>query len=97
MRIIARKTLIEFWTANPRSEEQLRAWYAEAAAASWTTPAVVKTKYGNASILKDGRVVFNICGNEYRLVVRINYDFYTIYIRFIGTHQEYDKIDAQTI
>jgi mRNA interferase HigB len=97
MRIIARKTLSDYWVANPRSEEQLKAWYAEAAAATWHTPADVKSQYGNASILKDGRVVFNICGNEYRLVVWINYDFHTIYIRFIGTHREHDEIDAQTI
>lgn len=97
MRIIARKTLVEYWTSNPRSEEQLKAWYAEADSASWTTPADVKAKYGSASILKDGRVVFNICGNEFRLVVWINDDFSTIYIRFIGTHPEYDEIDAQTI
>lgn len=97
MRVIARKTLVEYWTANPRSEEQLKAWYAEADSASWTAPADVKAKYGSASILKDGRVVFNICGNEFRLVVWINYDFFTIYIRFIGTHPEYDEIDAQTI
>ena len=97
MRIIARKTLAEYWIANPRSEEPLKAWFAEAESASWATPAEVKAQYGNASILKDGRVVFNICGNEFRLIVWINYDFYTIYIRFIGTHEEYDEIDAQTI
>jgi mRNA interferase HigB len=97
MRIIARKTLVEYWTANPRCEQALKAWYAEAESASWTTPAEVKEKYGNASILKDGRVVFNVCGNEFRLVVWINFDFYAIYIRFIGTHQEYDDIDAQSI
>ena len=97
MRIIARKTLIAFWKANPRAEQQLKAWYAEASAANWKTPADVKAQYGSASILKNGRVVFNICGNEYRLVVWINFDFHTIYIRFIGTHEEYDEIDAQTI
>jgi len=97
MRIIARKTLVEYWEANPRSEEQLKAWFAEADEASWTTPADVKANYGNASILRDGRVVFNICGNEYRLVVWINFEFFTIYIRFIGTHAEYDEIDAQDI
>jgi len=97
MRIIARKTLVEYWEANPRSEEQLKAWFAEADEASWTTPTDVKAKYGNASILRDGRVVFNICGNEYRLVVWINFEFFTIYIRFIGTHAEYDEIDAQDI
>ena len=57
----------------------------------------MKAKYGNASILKEGRVVFNICGNEYRLVVWINYEFFTVYIRLIGTHAEYDDINAQTI
>jgi len=97
MRIIARKTLVEYWTAKPRCEQALKAWYAEAESSSWTTPAEVKEKYGNASILKDGRVVFNVCGNEFRLVVWINFDFYTIYIRFIGTHQDYDEIDAQSI
>jgi mRNA interferase HigB len=97
MRIIARRKLVEFWTSHPRSEQQLKAWYAEAESASWASPADVKAMYGNASILKDGRVVFNICGNEYRLVVWINYDFFTIYIRFVGTHSEYDDIDAQTI
>jgi mRNA interferase HigB len=97
MRIIARKTLVEYWAANPRSEEQLKAWFAEAKAASWSTPADVKAMYGNASILKDGRVVFSICGNEFRLIVWINYDFFTIYNRFIGTHAEYDNVDAQTI
>jgi mRNA interferase HigB len=57
----------------------------------------VKAKYGNASILKGGRVVFNICGNKHRLVVWINYDFHTVYVRFLGTHKEYDRIDAQTV
>ena len=75
----------------------MEAWYAEARHAEWVTPADVKAKYGNASILKEGRVVFNICGNEYRLVVWINYEFFTVYIRFIGTHAEYDDINAQTI
>jgi len=63
----------------------------------WSSPAEVKALYGSASILKDGRVVFNIGGNKYRLVVWINYKFYTIYVRFVGTHEEYDEIDAQTI
>ncbi len=75
----------------------MEAWYAEARHAEWATPADVKAKYGNASILKEGRVVFNICGNEYRLVVWINYEFFTVYIRLIGTHAEYDDINAQTI
>ena len=95
--IISRKALREHWEARPASEEQLRAWYAEAKAASWSSPAEVKAKYRSASILKGGRVVFNICGNKYRLVVRINYDYHVVFIRFVGTHREYDKIDADTI
>jgi mRNA interferase HigB len=97
VRVIARKTLKDYWQTEPATEQELKAWFAEAEAAEWKNPADVKAKYGNASILKDGRVVFNICGNHYRLVAWINYSFHTIYIRFIGTHKEYDRINAQTI
>lgn len=97
MRIIALKTLKEFWTDAPDSEEALKAWYAEAEKATWKDPAEVKEKYRSASILKDSRVVFNICGNKYRLIVKINYSFGMVYIRFIGTHKQYDKINAETI
>ena len=97
MRIISKQTLKDFWEREPVAEAELQAWHAEAKRAEWSTPADVKTKYGKASILKDGRVVFNISGNKYRLVVWINYGFFTIYVRFIGTHEEYDEIDAQTI
>lgn len=97
MRIISRGTLKAHWAAYPDSEGQLRAWYTEAKAASWANPAEIKEKYGNASILKDGRAVFNICGNKYRLVVWINYAYHVVYIRFVGTHEAYDAIDAQTI
>lgn len=97
MRIISKKALIEYWKKVPAAESELKAWHAEAKAAEWDTPADVKAKYGNASILKDGRVVFNICGNKHRLVVWVNYEFHTLYIRFIGTHKEYDAIDAQNI
>ena len=97
MRIISRKKLQDYWQKEPTTKDALEAWYAEAGDASWANPADVKAKYGSASILKDGRVVFNVCGNNHRLVVWINYHFYTIYVRFVGTHQEYDTIDAQTI
>ena len=97
MRIISKKVLTDYWTVVPVTKSELQAWHAEAKAADWATPADVKAKYGNASILKDGRVVFNICGNKHRLVVWINYRFHMIYIRFLGTHKEYDAIDAQTI
>lgn len=97
MVVIARKVLREYGIANPDAKEQIDAWYAEATDADWKTPADVKEKYRSASILQDGRVVFNICGNKYRLVVWINFAARTIYIRFIGTHKEYDKIDVQTV
>jgi mRNA interferase HigB len=97
VRIISRKTLKEFWEKYPDSEEHLKAWYQIANDAEWATPQDIKEQYRNASILKDGRVVFNIKGNTYRLVVWINYEFYTIYIRFVGTHEEYDETDVQTV
>lgn len=97
MRIIAKKTLKDYWAKEPGARAALQAWHAEAKNAEWSAPADVKASYGTASILKDGRVVFNIGGNKYRLVVWINYEFFTIYVRFVGTHKEYDKIDAQTI
>ena len=97
MRVISRKRLKEFWEREPEAEDQLRTWFTEAEEADWQNPADVKAKYRNASILKGGRVVFNICGNKYRLIVRINYDYATVYIRFVGTHAEYDEIDAETI
>lgn len=97
MRVIAKRSLQRFIEREPRAREALLAWYAEAIDAQWSTPAHVKAKYGNASILKEGRVVFNICGNDYRMVVWINFEFFTIYVRFIGTHLEYDEIDAQSV
>lgn len=97
MRVIAKRTLREFWERYPDSEQQLKAWHAEAEDAIWRTPADVKGKYGTASILRGRRVVFNICGNKYRLIVKINYDFQIVYVRFVGTHTDYDLIDAETI
>lgn len=100
MRIIALSTLKAFWEDNPEcmdAKESTLAWYRHALAADWSAPAVVKQDFRNTSILKDGRVVFNIAGNKYRLVVWINYAYRVMYIRFIGTHMQYDKIDVQTI
>ncbi len=79
------------------AKEATQAWYRHAVKADWATPASIKTDFGNAGNLKDGRVVFNIAGNHYRLVVRINYAYRVVYIRFIGTHAAYERIDAQTI
>ncbi len=96
-RIISRRTIREFWERHPDAAEALKAWYFEAKAANWQNPAEIKAQYGNASILKDSRVVFNICGNKYRLIVRINFPASIVYIRFVGTHKEYDAIDAEAV
>lgn len=97
MHVIARKALIEFWTRHPDSEQSLRAWYHEASRAKWRTSADVKQMYRSASIISAERVVFNICGNKYRLIVRIKYGSSVAFIRFVGTHAEYDAIDAETV
>ena len=97
MRVFARKILREFWTNHSDSEDALKAWFSEAENSKWETPSDIKNKYPHASILADNRVVFNIKGNTYRLVVKINFDYGQIFIRFVGTHADYDKIDATTI
>ena len=100
MRIIALSTLKRFWSGSPAYSDSVEpglAWYRETLKADWSTPNDVKAQFSNASILRDGRVVFNIAGNKYRLVVWINYAHRVVYIRFIGTHKQYDTIDAQSI
>jgi mRNA interferase HigB len=97
MRVISKKILREFWEKHSDSEQQLKTWYKESSKANWTNPTVIKSEYSKASILKSGRVVFNICGNKYRLIVDINYIRQWVFIRFIGTHTDYDKIDANKI
>ncbi len=97
MRVIAKKILRDFWQKHADSAEQLKTWYKEASKANWKSPVDIKAEYANSSILKSGRVVFNICGNKYRLIVEINYIRQWMFIRFIGTHNDYDKIDADKI
>jgi mRNA interferase HigB len=97
MRVIAKKILREFWVNHADSEQQLKTWYKEASKAIWKSPNEIKNDYSRASILKSGRVVFDICGNKYRLVVEVNHERQWIFIRFIGTHKEYDHIDADKI
>lgn len=97
MRVISRKVLKEFCAKHKDAERSLNAWYYEAKRAHWKTPMQIKAQYTKASILKNGRVVFNIGNNAYRLVVMMNYQTEIVYIRFIGTHPEYDNIDAETI
>lgn len=97
MRIVSRATLKEFWEQFSDAEQPLKAWYEEAKKADWCSPQDIKDKYLNASFVGNNRVVFNIHGNKYRLVVAINYKFSMCYIRFVGSHQDYDEIDAATI
>ena len=100
MRVVALPTLHNFWESNRAyadAREPTLAWYRHVLSANWGSPAELKREFGTASILRDGRAVFNIGGNKYRLVVWINYPYRVVYIRFIGTHSQYDKIDVQKI
>lgn len=96
-RIIAKRTLREFWKEHADSEQYLKLWYETAKTSNWKSPGDIKRTYINASILKGNRVVFNIKGNSYRLIVKFNYERQWAFIRFLGTHAEYDKVDANTI
>lgn len=97
MRIIAKRTLRTFWKRHPRAKGPLEAWHQEVAQADWATPSDLKSQFRSASVHQDNRVTFNIAGNHYRLVVKINYSYRILYVRFIGTHAEYDTIDVSTI
>jgi mRNA interferase HigB len=96
MRVIAKKSLRGFWVRHPDAEGPLKAWYREVEKEDWDSPAKVKQRYRSASFVGD-RVVFNIKGNACRLVVRINYAYRIVYIRFVGTHEEYDAIDVKEV
>ena len=97
MRIIAKRTLREFWERHPDAEQPLLAWYREVENEDWDTPAKIKEKYRSASVVANNRVVFNIKGNSYRLVVRVNYRARIVLIRFVGTHAEYDEIVVEEV
>lgn len=97
MQIVAVKFLRTFWEMHPDAEQPLKAWVDEVKKAQWSQPSDVKAQYRNASILKNRRVVFNIKGNDYRLIVAVAYRFQAVYVKFIGTHRQYDGIDAETV
>lgn len=97
MRIISLKPLRAFWAKHPLAERPLRAWYAETKHAIWKSPADIKKVYKNVSIVANNRVIFNVKGNDYRVVVAINYPVGIVYIRFVGTHAQYDKINVEII
>lgn len=96
-RIIAKRTIKEFWEKYPDSKDYLETWYETVKGANWQSPGEIKDFYATVSVLKNSRVVFNIKGNKYRLVAKINYKKQWLFIRFIGTHIEYDNIDSNKI
>lgn len=96
-RIIAKRALREFWEKHPDSEQYLKTWHGTAKGAKWKSPNDVKKTFINASVLENGRIVFNIKGNSYRLIVKFNFERQWAFIRFAGTHAQYDKINADSI
>lgn len=97
VRTVARRTLREFWEEHADAEQPLRAWYHDVRKADWRSPADVKRVYANASVVGENRIVFNIGGNRYRLVVAVNCQYRICYVRFVGTHQAYDRVDVATV
>jgi mRNA interferase HigB len=97
VRVFNRRTVVEYCRTNAAAKGALYAWFAEAQKANWNDPNDIKTAHPSASVINSERVVFNIKGNHYRIVVAIKYRYHAVYIRFIGTHAEYDRIDAATV
>ena len=97
MRIIAISYLRPFWETNPDAEQPLKSWVDEVKKANWSQPADIKAQYRSASVLKNRRVVFNIKGNDYRIIVSVAYSVGFVYVKFIGTHKQYDAVDANTV
>ena len=98
MRVIARRTLKAFWTRHGQAEAPLTAWYVAVSRAEWRSPADVKAMFGTTvDFLGDNRIVFDIAGNKYRLVVHVAYPYRTVLVKFVGTHAAYDRIDAETV
>lgn len=96
-RIISKKMLRKFWEIHPNAEQYLKTWYDTVKHADWNSPSDVKNSFAHSSILKDSRIVFNIKGNKFRVVAKFNFEKQWVFIRFVGTHEEYDKIDANKI
>jgi mRNA interferase HigB len=97
MRVIAVSSLVKYWTKNKAAQRPLENWLRVIQNNSWANPVAIKKTFGSASVLRNGRVVFNVGGNKYRIVTSIAYSTQIAYIKFVGTHDEYDRIDAQTI
>ena len=97
MRVISKASLVEFWAKYPNSKHALQTWFEDASRAKWLSPQDIKLRYASASFVSSNRVVFNIKGNDYRLVVAVAYRFGAVYIKFVGTHKQYDAVDAATV
>jgi len=97
MQIIARRTLREFWERHPQAEVPLRAWYASVSQAEWAGPADIRASFGSADFVADNRVIFDIGGNKFRLVVRVSYSHGRVLVKFVGTHAAYDRIDPEIV
>lgn len=98
MQIIAKSTLVKFWTVHPQAKNPLTAWHSKASREEWKTPADVKALYGaTVDFVADNRVIFDIAGNKYRLIVHVAYPYKRVLIKFVGTHKEYDRIDPETV
>lgn len=96
-RIFSKKTLRDFWEQHPDSEQYLKTWFETVSDADWKNPHDVKNNFANASILKNNRIVFNVKGNTYKLIAKMNFEKSWVFIRFVGTHADYDRIDAENI
>lgn len=98
MQIIAKRTLRQFWETHPQAEGPLRSWYAFVEGANWNGPADVKAMFGaSVDFVHDNRLIFDIAGNKYRLIVHVAYGFGRVLIKFVGTHRDYDRIDPETV
>ena len=97
LRVISRKQLVDFWQRHPDAEKPLRTWFVNAAKSTWSSPQAIKARFQDASFLAGNRVVFNIAGNKYRLIVVVHYNRGIVFIRFVGTHKQYDRINAETV
>ncbi len=97
MNVVTRRRLQEFWARHPRAEAPLKAWYRLVRAAEWSTPQDIRDQFGNADFLADNRVIFDVAGNHYRIVVRVSYPFKQVLVKFVGTHKEHNDIDPATV
>ena len=97
MRVVSKSTLRDFWTIHPDADAPLNAWLRDVQKSAWKTPSDITTNYANTSLLANNRVCFNIRGNHYRLIVAVRYNSQIVYIKFVGTHAEYDAVDANTV